>query len=102
MRAILVALAAWPLIASAQPKRVPPPEVMEEEEITKSPQIAELAKRVKAGDKSAVAEFWKSAKKKGTPLVEPLADLPHYVLVTIVYRSDTAKNVVVLVPSASD
>jgi enterochelin esterase family protein len=83
--------------AYAQPApRKPPqpaPGAIADEDADKSPLVSELRRKLKAGDKSAVAAFWRAVTDAGAPLVEPLADAPHLRLVTFVHRSATAKNV---------
>jgi enterochelin esterase-like enzyme len=56
--------------------------------------LADLQARLKAGDAGAVAMFWQAMRERGTPMVEPVADGPDCVLVTFVYRSETAQHVV--------
>jgi len=81
------------------PKPMPPPRPafagIDDEDAPQSPLIAELKRKVQAGEKNATAAFWESVAKHGTPLVEPMADAPHQRLLTFLYRSTTAKNVLV-------
>src|SRR5262245_53290387 len=100
MKWSIVVLVCWPMLAGAQP-RTPPSLGASEENISKSAQLTELQKKVKAGDRSAPAGFWKSLAAKGGPLIDPLADSPHHLLVTFLYRDEKAKNVVVLGLSGS-
>ena len=98
MRFLLV---LWPALASAQP-RGNPPEPMSNDDTSRSILIAHLQNQLKAGDKHAVEAFWQSVSSMGTPLVDPLADPPHQVLVTFLYRSDKSKNVAVMTPKTHD
>ncbi|MDB4964600.1 MAG: enterochelin esterase, partial [Myxococcales bacterium] len=58
--------------------------------------IADLRASIRAGDARAVAAFWQAMRERGTPIIEPVADAPDSVLVTFVYRSETAQHVLVL------
>lgn len=63
-----------------------------------SPRLAELDKKLAAGDKSVLASFWQDVEKAGTPLVEP-ADDPDFRLVTFLWRAgpkDNLTNVILL------
>src|SRR5215471_16992195 len=93
MKSLTVVLLCWPMLASAQLVRTPPPEAFFDQDLGKSAQMATLQQKIKAGDKSALPAFWKALAEKGAPIVEPLADAPHAVLVTFVYRSDKARQV---------
>ncbi len=58
--------------------------------------IADLRASIEVGDARAVAAFWQAMRERGTPIIEPVADAPDSVLVTFVYRSETAQHVLVL------
>jgi enterochelin esterase family protein len=59
-----------------------------------SPRIAALANQAKDGGTAAVENFWHEMRTRGTPLVETLPDDPTHVLLTFLYRSSTAKGVI--------
>lgn len=58
------------------------------EPVATSPIIAELQRRVHSGDPHAVGEFWATAARRTTPLVEPVPGEPHRVVATFVWRDD--------------
>lgn len=53
-----------------------------------------LLERVHAGDAASVRAFWDSIAARGTPLLDPVPGDTMRVLAGFVYRSDTARNVV--------
>ena len=70
---------------------------MTDEQTPTSPQIEELRRAVEAGNKDALADFWRDIEQARTPLVELVTgDDTHY-LVTFLYRdaSEERRNVVV-------
>lgn len=72
------------------------PSFSQELPIPKSPFIAAAETNIAGGDVGAVGAFWTAVEKRGTPLVEPLADDKNHSLVTFVWRGDSAtKNVFV-------
>ena len=76
--------------------RLAPPDLFESATLEPCPPIVDLQTRLKAGDQSALAAFWQASRERGTPLVEEIAGVSGHVLVTFVYRSETAKHVVLL------
>jgi enterochelin esterase-like enzyme len=60
-----------------------------------SPQLAALAKKWNAGDKTALDEFWKSVEGK-TPLVEDIEGDKEKALVTFIWRGDAQTKKVIL------
>jgi Domain of unknown function (DUF3327) len=99
--ALLLACSA-PLYAQTAPppKPMPPPKAafagIDDEDAPQSPLIVELKRKVQAGEKNATIAFWERVAKQGTPFVEPTANAPHQRLLTFLYRSGTAKNVLVV------
>ncbi len=66
-------------------------------ESLQSPRIRALRRELEAGDRGALAAFWREVEKKGAPLVEPIEDDERHVLVTFLWRgSEETRNVVVL------
>jgi len=61
-------------------------------EIESSPRIATLRKRLEAGDKGALEEFWLEVARIGTPLIEPAKDNSNQVIVTFLWRGDGGKE----------
>ena len=57
-----------------------------QEETFDSPRIADLWKRLKAGNRAALESFWREMNGKA-PLVEPIAGDTHYVWVTYLWRA---------------
>ena len=67
-----------------------------------SPQIAELARKLRLGEKRALEQFWTSVQRQGTPLVEPIdSDKDHY-LVTFLWRGDSRLRNVLLISGLSN
>src|SRR5262245_56111335 len=93
---------ALPTQAQPRPARVRPPEAIRDAPLDKSPLLSELQRKVRAGDAAALPAFWTAMAARGGPLVEPLADTPHYALITFVYRSAGAKSVVLVRPSGDE
>jgi len=61
-----------------------------------SPRIAALRKEVEMGGRDAAAQFWKDVKHSGAPLIESVADEPHYSYVTFLWHGDAStRNVVI-------
>jgi enterochelin esterase family protein len=68
----------------------------------RSPQIAELARKVRSGDKRALQLFWSKLRKEGTPLIETIpTDTNHY-LVTFIWRAEPAVHNVLLISGLSN
>jgi enterochelin esterase-like enzyme len=73
-----------------------PPEF---EHVESSSAIAELKRLVLAGDRNAIDEFWKRAKRIGTPVVENSGTDSHEVIVTFLWHGDpSTKSVGLLAP----
>src|SRR5919205_3324717 len=68
----------------------------------RSPQIASLARKVRAGDKRAVRLFWDKLKSEGTPLIEPVPNDVDHQLVTFLWRDSTSVRNVLLVSGLSN
>ncbi|HQU86934.1 MAG TPA: alpha/beta hydrolase-fold protein [Pyrinomonadaceae bacterium] len=67
--------------------------------IPKSPLMTKLEADVSSGKLNAVDDFWKFAKLRGTPLIEPIEDDSKDSLVTFIWRGDSdTKNVLVQSP----
>ena len=63
----------------------------------RSPQIAELSRKLRSGDKRALALFWSKLQKEGAPLIETIpADSDHH-LVTFVWRAASPVENVLLI-----
>jgi enterochelin esterase family protein len=62
-----------------------------------SPKVEELRRRVGAGDREAVEQFWRDRKASGTPLVEPEPEGSDRVLLTFLYRAGESVRGVALV-----
>lgn len=61
-----------------------------------SPRVAALQDRLKAGDREALADFWKEIEQDGAPMIEPVADSNQDVLVTMLWRAkEETRNVFV-------
>ena len=68
----------------------------------RSPQIAELVRKVRSGDKRAVHVFWSKVRQEGTPLVETIpADTDHH-LVTFLWRAESPVRSVLLISGLSN
>lgn len=73
--------------------------VAQELPIPKSSLITQLETAVAQGKQNAVEDFWKYAKSKGTPLIEPLENDSKNSLVTFIWRGDSeSKNVLAQSP----
>ena len=66
------------------------------QELLFSPRLASLRKDVQAGNLSALESFWQETTRQGTPLVEPIKGDERNVLVTFLWRSKEAANVVIM------
>ncbi len=61
-----------------------------------SPRLAALQDRLKAGDRNALADFWKAIAPDGAPMIEPAAGSDRDVLVTMLWRArEETRNVFV-------
>jgi len=68
----------------------------------RSPQIAELARKLRVGDKHTLQRFWSSVQRQGTPLIEPIhSDKDHY-LVTFLWRAKSRVGNVLLISGLSN
>lgn len=63
-----------------------------------SPRIAELRRKLDAGDRTAVDGFWLEVEAAGAPLVEPVEGDHQRRLVTFVHRAERALENLVLFP----
>src|SRR5215467_15140552 len=52
-----------------------------------SPRLAALQDRLKAGDRTALDEFWTEIRERGTPMIEPATDSDREMLVTMLWRA---------------
>ena len=70
---------------------------MTDEQTPTSPQIKELRRAVEAGNRNALADFWRDIEQARTPLIEPATSDDTQYLVTFLYRdaSEGRRNVVV-------
>ncbi len=67
-----------------------------------SPQLAELARKLRLGEKRALPQFWTNVQRQGTPLIEPIqSDKDHY-LVTFLWRADSRIANVLLISGLSN
>ena len=67
-----------------------------------SPRILKLKKRLEAGERGALEEFWQESARNGTPLVEPARDRPGEVIVTFVWRAKAGtQDVELMAPLAT-
>ena len=64
--------------------------------------LVQLQAKIDSGNPSALTSFWLALREGGTPLVESIADSPEEVLVTFVYRSQTATYVVIPTAARAD
>src|SRR6185295_17499404 len=61
-----------------------------------SPRLATLQDRLKAGDQTALADFWKAIARDGAPIIEGVPGNDRDLLVTMVWRArEETKNVFV-------
>ncbi len=68
----------------------------------RSPLLLQLRKRVAEGQSAALAEFWTSIEKSGTPILETIVGTEESVLTTFVWRGrPETKNVLLLWPRLS-
>jgi enterochelin esterase family protein len=65
-------------------------------EAVQSPRLAEVERRVAAGDRDAVGHFWADARRDGTPLVEPIRGDDAHVLATFVWKGTAETKDIVL------
>lgn len=63
-----------------------------------SPRIAELRRRVEAGDSAAVDAFWGRLTREGTPLLEEVEGDREHVLLSLAWRAEAPVRDVVVVP----
>jgi enterochelin esterase-like enzyme len=63
-----------------------------------SPRIAELYRRLEAGDTAAGEAFWQRLTREGTPLLETLEADTEHLLLTLVWRAEEPVRSVVVVP----
>lgn len=63
-----------------------------------SPRLAELARRLEGGERSALDAFSERLAREGTPLLEELEGDREHLLLTLVWRADGAVRNVVVVP----
>jgi enterochelin esterase-like enzyme len=61
-----------------------------------SPRLASLRKDVEAGNRSALQSFWQDIAKQGAPLVESIQGDERNLLVSFLWRSKEAANVVII------
>ena len=61
-----------------------------------SPRLLALQDRLISGDRTALDKFWKEISEQGAPIIEPVAESDHEVLVTMLWRAkEETKNVFV-------
>jgi enterochelin esterase-like enzyme len=61
-----------------------------------SPRLLALRDRLTSGDRTALDKFWNEINEQGAPIIEPVADSDHDVLVTMLWRArEETKNVFV-------
>jgi hypothetical protein len=68
----------------------------------RSPQIAELAHKVRAGDKRAVQLFWIRLRREGAPLIETIDTVKDHYLVTFLWRAESPVRNVLLISGLSN
>ena len=61
-----------------------------------SPRLTRLRRDVEAGNRSALESFWQDIAKQGAPLVESIQGEERNLLVTFLWRSKEAANVVIM------
>ena len=89
----LMLLAALPFAASIGARTTPPP-------VLDSPAISALRKSAQKDARVAEAQFWTTVQRVGTPLVEPIRGNSTDVLMTFLWRGDSATKNVALVNTA--
>jgi len=89
----LMLLAALPFAASIGARTTPPP-------VLDSPAISALRKSAQKDARVAEAQFWTTVQRVGTPLVEPIRGNSTDVLITFLWRGDSATKNVALVNTA--
>lgn len=78
--------------ASGFPQQAPP----------RSPRIAELARKVRSGDKRAVQLFWSKVRQEGAPLIESIPGDVDHLLVTFLWRAEVPVRNVLLISGLSN
>jgi enterochelin esterase-like enzyme len=63
----------------------------------RSPQIAELSRKLRSGDKRALALFWSKLRNERTPLIETIPTDSDHHLVTFVWRAESPVENVLLI-----
>src|ERR1044071_2514314 len=63
----------------------------------RSLQIAELSRKLRSGDKRALALFWSKLRKEGAPLIETIPTDSDHHLVTFVWRAESPVTNVLLI-----
>ncbi len=89
----LMLLAALPFAASIGARTTPPP-------VLESSAISALRKSATKDVRVAEAQFWATVQRVGTPLVEPIPGNSTDVLITFLWRGDSATKNVALVNTA--
>jgi len=88
---LLIIAAAWSLEAQ-------PPRPFYRANPSDSPRMADLKKRMDAGNRAeAVIVFWEDVRKAGAPLIEPVPGDPHYSWVTFLWQAkENTVNVAII------
>lgn len=68
----------------------------------RSPRIAELARKVRSGDKRAVQMFWSKVRQEGAPLIEAISGDKDHQLVTFLWRAEVPVRNVLLISGLSN
>ena len=82
------------------PAQGAPPHAPDFQPVEFGPRILALQERLKSGDRrSALEQFWQQVSRTGTPLIEPVGDASHEVVVTFLWRGDReTRTIGLLVP----
>ena len=67
-----------------------------------SPCIAALARGIRQGDETALAQFWQQVSEQGTPLIEPLEEDRMFSLLTFLWRASSPVREVLLFSSLNE
>src|SRR5436190_16325210 len=92
--------AALPVPSSTRPLRVRMPADRERagtvDDQPLSPRLLALRDRLTSGDRTALDKFWKEINEQGAPMIEPVAESDHDMLVTMLWRArEETRNVFV-------
>lgn len=88
-------LIAWLVILVASPSA--PSQTVISLNSLGSPRLLALEKELRAGNRSVLESFWREVAEKGSPLIEPVEESKHYVLVTFLWRArEETRNVLLI------